>query len=219
MWNANLAFVRTENEIITGDAPGTAIQPRQTREQLFRVYNTKRSNTEKTVEVLAQHISYDLKGVIIASEYAPDKVAANLVCAQLKARGDHAHEFEIYCTCTDEITGDYTGRSVLDCLMNPDDGVLAQCKGRLVRDNYDIFILTGDARDRGVELRYAKNLLEAELEEDTADIVTRIRPESHCSRVSGTRIATVPSRMASAIGPTCSKCDSHISPPRQASRK
>lgn len=176
MWATNLTFARTETETIQGDKPGGVVEPRQTREQLFRIYNTRRNGAKKAVEVLAQHISYDLKGVIVASAYAPEGVAANEVCAQLKARGDHEHDFEIYCTATDAITADYTGRSVLECLLDPDDGVVAQVKGRIVRDNYDIFILPGDARDRGVELRYAKNLLEAELEEDAADIVTRIKP-------------------------------------------
>jgi len=176
MHKSYLDFVGTETETIVGDAPGAVIEPRQTREQLFRVYQVKRSNTKKTVEVLAQHITYDLKGVIIGSTYAPKGVAADTVCAQLIALGDHAHDFNIICTCTDLITADYTGRSVLECLLDPDDGVVAQCGARLVRDNYDIFILPDEDRELGVELRYAKNLLEAEIETDAGDVITRIRP-------------------------------------------
>ena len=177
MWAGNLEYVRTETEIITGDAPGTIIRPRQTREQLFRVYFYSPDTKTRTVTAEARHITYDLVGAIVDGEYSPENVPADQVCAQIMAKADHdISDFHIYCTITDPISGDYGGRNILDCLLDPETGVVAQTKARVIRDNYDIFILPDEARNRGVELRYGKNLLAAHMEADTSDTITRIKP-------------------------------------------
>ena len=177
MWAGNLEYVRTETEIITGDAPGTIIRPRQTREQLFRVYFYSPDTKTRTVTAEARHITYDLVGAIVDGEYSPENVPADQVCAQIMAKADHdISDFHIYCTITDPISGDYGGRNILDCLLDPETGVVAQTKARVIRDNYDIFILPDEARNRGVELRYGKNLLAAHMDADTSDTITRIKP-------------------------------------------
>ena len=177
MWAGNLEYVRTETEIITGDAPGTIIRPRQTREQLFRVYFYSPDTKTRTITAEARHITYDLVGAIVDGEYSPENVPADQVCAQIMAKADHdISDFHIYCTITDPISGDYGGRNILDCLLDPETGVVAQTKARVIRDNYDIFILPDEARNRGVELRYGKNLLAAHMDADTSDTITRIKP-------------------------------------------
>lgn len=177
MFRHNLTYVRRDTETISKDSPGTIIQPRQTRDQLFRIYEIDPDTKLRTVTARAQHITYDLKGAVVVGEYAPENVAANTVCAQLIAKADHdISDFNIYCGVTDKISGDYTDRNLLDCLLDPETGVVAQTHARVVRDNYDIFILPGEGRERGVELRYGKNLLSASMPTGTADLITRIRP-------------------------------------------
>lgn len=176
MYGPYLRFVRNETETIIGDTPGTVIQPRQTRDQLFRIYEVSTDTEKRTVTAKAQHITYDLKGAIISEEYAPEDVPADQVCAQLLARIDHDPGFVIYCTCTDPITADFTGKNLLECLLDPESGVLAQTGGRLVRDNFDLFILADEERDRGARLTYKKNLLCAIQDTDTSNIITRIQP-------------------------------------------
>lgn len=176
MWTANLTFVREESESISGDTPGAVIQPRQTREQLFRICEAETDSERRAVTVRAQHISYDLKGTIVAREYAPEAVSAQSVCAVMMSYADHETPFRIICTVTDPITLDCTGRSLLDIIMDPDSGILAQTGARLIRDNYDLFILPGEERERGVSLNYGKNLLSACLRTDTSRLITRIQP-------------------------------------------
>ena len=177
MWAGNLQFVRTETETIVGDTPGTVVQPRQTREQLFRVYFYSPDTKTRTITAEARHITYDLAGAVVDGEYSPKNVPANQVCAQIMARADHdVSDFHIYCTITDPISGEYGGRNILDCLLDPETGIVAQTKARIVRDNYDIFILPDEARSRGVELRYGKNLLSAYMDTDTSNTITRIKP-------------------------------------------
>ena len=172
-----LTFSRNETENIAGDTPGKALIPKLSRSQLFRIYDIKRKSKDRTTEVLAQHITYDLKGVTIKEACKLENVPANEAISQMVAKQDRGHDFEIICECTNPITADYTGRNWIDCLLNAEDGIVAQCKARLIRDNYTIHILPGDElRDLGAEIRYGKNMLDAELHEDCADIITRIRP-------------------------------------------
>lgn len=176
MWTANLTYVRDENETISGDTPGTVIEPRQTREQLFRIYEVETDSEGRTVTARAQHITYDLKGVIVASDYAPEDVSAADVVTNILAKADHETPFNIICSVTDNVTIDCTGRNILDIIMESDSGLLAQTGARLIRDNYDLFILPAEERDRGVRLSYGKNLLSAILRTDASSIVTRIQP-------------------------------------------
>lgn len=172
-----LTFSRNQTESIKEDTPGEVIIPKLSRNQLFRIYGIKRKSKKRTVEVLAQHISYDLKGVTIKETCNLENVPANEAIEQMIAKQDRKHDFEIICECTNQITADFTGRNWIDCLLNAEDGIVAQCNARLIRDNYTIYILPGEQlRDLGAEIRYAKNMLDAEMEEDCADIVTRIRP-------------------------------------------
>lgn len=172
-----ITFLKNESETIVEDTPGEIIQPLLSRNQLFRIYNIKKKSKERMVEVLAQHITYDLKGIIIAENCKLENVPAKDATAQMIAKQDRNHDFTIHCECTEEITADYTGRNWIDCLMNPEDGIVALCKARLIRDNFNIYILPGDQlRDLGAEIRYGKNMLDSEYEEDSADVITRIRP-------------------------------------------
>ena len=176
MWTENLAFVREESETISGDAPGSVIAPRQTREQLFRICEVETDGERRAVTARAQHISYDLKGAIVAQEYAPEAVSAETVCAAMMGYIDHETPFRLTCTVTDPVTIDCTGRNILDIIMDRDSGLLAQTGARLIRDNYDLFLLPDEARDRGVSLRYGKNLLSAVLRTDASGLITRIQP-------------------------------------------
>ena len=176
MWTGNLTFVREESETISGDAPGTVIAPRQTREQLFRICELETDGERRAVTARAQHISYDLKGAIVAREYAPENVSAEAVCAAMMGYIDHETPFRLTCTVTEPVTIDCTGRNILDILMDRDSGLLAQTGARLIRDNYDLFLLPDEARDRGVSLRYGKNLLSAVLRTDASGLITRIQP-------------------------------------------
>lgn len=176
MWTGNLTFVREESETISGDAPGSVIAPRQTREQLFRICEVETDGERRAVTARAQHISYDLKGAIVARAYAPENVSAETVCAAMMGYIDHETPFRLICTVTEPVTIDCTGRNILDIIMDRDSGLLAQTGARLIRDNYDLFLLPDEARERGVSLRYGKNLLSAVLRTDASGLITRIQP-------------------------------------------
>ena len=178
MWRAYLTYVESRTENVSGDNPGDVVTPEQARDQLFRIYKATPSSAERVATAEARHITYDLLGAVVVGDYAPEGVAANTVVAQIMAKADHDAGFTVHCDITATVTGDYGGRNVLDCLLGGEDGIVPQLDARVVRDNYDIWILPGDTqRKPGAAIRYGKNLVKAQLTTDVSDVVTRIIPE------------------------------------------
>ena len=173
-----LVYVRDEVETIEGDAPSPqrVVYPVQSRMQLFRIFKVERDAAEREVRVEARHIFYDLLGDPTDSEYAPEGVAAGTVVGELFDRALDPHGFDVHCQLTGSVTGDYTRRGLVECLLDPDDGVVPQTGGRLIRDNFDIWLLPDMERETGVTIRHGKNLLGATLTTDWEDLTTRIIP-------------------------------------------
>lgn len=175
---AYLQYVRDETETVEGDnpPPERVIYPVQSRMQLFRVVTVERDAAEHEVRVTARHIFYDLLGNVVKDEYAPENVAANNVVEQIFSRALNSHDFDVHCQVTGAVTGEYTRRGIVECLLDPDEGVVSQTSARLVRDNFDLWILPDEERDTGVTIRHRKNLLGATLTTNADSIVTRIIP-------------------------------------------
>ena len=173
-----LVYVRDETETIEGDAPGPerVVYPVQSRMQLFRIFKVERDAAEREVRVEARHIFYDLLGNVVKNEYAPEGEAADAVVEELFARALNPHDFSVHCQTARSVTGEYTRRGLVECLLDPDDGVLPQTGARLVRDNFDVWLLPDATRETGVTIRHGKNLLGATLTTDWDSLVTRIIP-------------------------------------------
>ena len=173
-----LVWVRDETETIAGDAPSPerVVYPVQSRMQLFRIYKVERDAAEREVRVEGRHIFYDLLGDPTKNEYAPEGAAANTVVEELFERALDPHGFTVHSQLTGTVTGEYTRRGLVECLLDPDDGVLPQTNGRLIRDNFDIWLLPDLPRETGVTIRHGKNLLGATLTTDWDSLVTRIIP-------------------------------------------
>ena len=173
-----LVHVRDETETIAGDAPSPerVVYPVQSRMQLFRIYKVERDAAEREVRVEARHIFYDLLGNVVKNEYAPEGVAADAVVAGLFERALNPHGFTVHSQLGGTVTGEYTRRGLVECLLDPDDGVVPQAGARLIRDNFDVWLLPDMERETGVTIRHGKNLLGATLTTDWDSLVTRIIP-------------------------------------------
>ena len=157
------------------DKPPQTVQPRQTREQLFRIMTVEKDDANQCVYITAPHVFYDLTGNVINGIYSPEGADASAAVQEVFARSIKPHGFEVYANAAGEITGDYGGRSIVSALTET-DGIVQQANARLVRDNYDVFVLKDEERDRGVEIRHGKNMLGAVLTEDMTDVVTTVIP-------------------------------------------
>ena len=128
------------------------------------------------MRVEARHITYDLLGNVVVSDYAPENVAANTVVeepivpplqrAQLqRAPPERAGDWRIHWE-----------KIFVECLLDPDEGVVPQDGARLVRDISTYGFCRQRARDRR-DHPPRKNMLGATLTTDADSIVTRIVPE------------------------------------------
>lgn len=88
---------------------------------------------------------------------------------------DHGFDFHAD-KLTAKVSGDYGFKNMVEILLDPDEGVVAQAKAMLVRDNFDVFLLPDAVRDMGVTVRRGKNLVGVTVTNDASGIVTRVIP-------------------------------------------
>lgn len=177
MYTGYLTYVSSYTETVS-NKPTSAdgVTPTPSRDQLFRIYSTEIDTDAGTITAKAYHIFYDLRGNIVNKTYEPEKDSAATAIKTVFDNALNSHDFTYHCTAEGEITGDYTRKNIVECLLDTDEGILAQCKGLLVRDNWDVWIIPNEERNTGVTIRRGKNLVGVTVTTDDSEIVTRIVP-------------------------------------------
>lgn len=174
-----LVFVREESSGGGGSGGGESpfVVPTASRKQLFRIYSVETDTEQGMVTARALHISYDLRGYIVNREYKPEKVAAKKALQACWNALSSESPFTLYIgDITGKVTGDYSYRPFSDVLLNDSDGILVQCGARIVRDNFDLYVMPAEPVDRGVTIRRGKNLDGVSVTIDTSEVVTHIMP-------------------------------------------
>lgn len=138
--------------------------------QLFRIYKVgKTMNGQFTVS--AQHISYDLSGKLILDGSAGSCVAA---CALLDNK---AGNFTITTDKATQATFSVSEPSSVRSWFGGKEGSLLDVYGgEWQYDNYTARLLNARGTDRGVTIRYGKNLTQLSQELDMSNLVTGIVP-------------------------------------------
>lgn len=141
--------------------------------QPFRVYRiTKPLNG--IVRVYARHIAYDLKGVPV-SPFAASGTAASL--QGLKNNAVSQCPFEFFTDKTASGTFAVAVPSAIWSLLGGQRGsVLDVFGGEYQFDRWKVNLLTRRGADRGVSIRYGKNLTSFEQDENCASCCTGIYP-------------------------------------------
>lgn len=148
-------------KIIVADTPQGA--------QAFRITNlTKKSNK---ISLKAWHVFYDSKNYLIADSYVVD-MNCNNALDHLNRATEPSSEFT---TISDVSTVD-SYRCVRKSLYEAIQTVIERWGGHLVRDNFNIKIMSNIGVDNGVTVRYAKNLKELTCEENWDNVVTKLLP-------------------------------------------
>lgn len=177
MYTDYITYVRTETETVTtADKPGVIIKRTKASDQLFRINVADPDTTNGIVYVEAEHISYDLKWVKVIGKCELKNVAVETALAKVQSMASREHDFEIHCMVSGNVSGDYTNKSLLECIRDPEIGFAPQLNARVVCDNFDIWILPDEVRDMGVELRHRKNLLGVKFKTDSSNQISRIYP-------------------------------------------
>lgn len=169
--NSQITFVRHET-----------VQPvpeRTVEDQLFRIYNVLINTDNQSVSVNARHVSYDLSGVLLGpcnlALQEPSWAIMRIRDAMLISyRGEIATNM----TGTENgtYTGDLSNKNGTQAILDPDKGVIPYFRGKLIRDNWDLFLMKNDLVDRGIRLTYGTNLRGANWKRNTDKRINRVMP-------------------------------------------
>lgn len=179
MYASYLVYVRDEIETIESSKPVTqnAVKVQPARDQLFRIYSAENDTTRGMRTTKAMHIFYDLRGNLVNDDYKPIKVAAGTAAQHVWNNALNAHDFELHVgPIKGTVTGEYGYQGIVEALLTPDEGIVAQSGCLMVRDNFDVFLLPDEVRDMGVTIRRGKNLTGVSVTTDDANVITRIIP-------------------------------------------
>ena len=144
--------------------------------QLFRIYHIT-ENLDGTIEVKAEHISYDLR-----SNFLEGITLGNVTCQQAGIEAFKRLEEEHNFTFTSDIehtaTYNISRCNGLECVAGK-RGSLLDTYGngaKLIRDNFKMSLVKERGRNNNVLISYKKNLTGFKRELDLTDIVTKIYP-------------------------------------------
>lgn len=147
--------------------------------QLFRVMDISLDGKSMTLTATCQHISYDWSASIIGKTSLKDTPLSTAVAAVRSAvlpDGVTSAPF-VYTEDTEHtVTAACTRKSLTSILLDPEDGLVAQARARLIRDEWDFFLLPDDETDRGYTIRYGVNLSGVSWRRDYTKLVTRAMP-------------------------------------------
>ena len=169
---ASLAFVRNASQY--ADATGEVIEPRQLRDQPFRIYRVVPELDKVTA--YARHIFYDLLENMVKTLTALDTTTGKTVVDQLSAACLSEHDFTFYSdlsTTAEEVS--YENKNPVDILLG-DGGIVEKYGGELQRDWFDVFMVERVGSDTNIQIRQGKNLTGIKYDLDMSDVVTRIMP-------------------------------------------
>ncbi len=144
--------------------------PVPTGTDIFRVYAINTTlNGSKTVS--ARHISYDMLTEFIEDTRPTNcngSLALNLILKNTKFKG--ACDIDILSTAYYEMT------NPINALIGADNAFITRWGGEMERTYYTLNVWSSIGSDRGVTIRYGKNLTGLDLMVDMSEVITRIMP-------------------------------------------
>ena len=166
-------------------------------QQLFRVYAISKPMSG-IVTVLAEHISYDLSGIPVSPFSAQNAPAA---LSGLKSNAVVDCQFEFW---TDKDTsGSFSvpvPSSIRSRLGGITGSILDVYGGEFEFDNYTVKLHNNRGMNRGVSIRYGKNLTDIKQEQNCASIATGIYPYWAGNVDGSTVLVELPEKIINAPG-------------------
>ena len=167
-----LTFVRSIPN--PAQATGEVVEPRQLRDQPFRIYRVV-PDLDK-ITVYARHIFYDLLDNMIKS-YKPSSSAVGATVVQGISKGCQSeHDFTFYSdleSTAEEV--EFENINPVEAILG-EGGIVGKYAGELTRDWFDVYLVKRVGSDTNVHIRQGKNLLGISYDVDLTDVVTRIMP-------------------------------------------
>lgn len=143
------------------------------RPQPFRVYKISRP-INGVVTINAQHLSYDLSGIVIEPFNAPS-LASALEGMKTNAVTENPFEYETDKTVISDFVVSYPS-SARSLVAGQRGSLLDTYGGELEFDRYQVKIWAHRGKDNGVTIRYGKNMTDVSQEEDGSGVYTGVYP-------------------------------------------
>lgn len=172
-------YVKTSQVTFYKHLTPSETQPRNIKTQLFRIKTVDISTDGKTVTATAEHVSYDMSGVIIKdAKIAQMNPAGTLAWIEDACMMDYRGTIATNMTGSEDgtYTGEIKGKNLTYALLDPDKGVVKNFGAMYRRDNWDVFVMRRTNTNRGFQLRYRKNLVGVNWTQRTDALVTRVVP-------------------------------------------
>lgn len=144
-----------------------------TRPQPFRVYKISRP-INGVVTINAQHLSYDLSGIVIEPFNAPS-LASALEGMKTNAVTENPFEYETDKTVISDFVVSYPS-SARSLVAGQRGSLLDTYGGELEFDRYQVKLWAHRGKDNGVTIRYGKNMTDVSQEEDGSGVYTGVYP-------------------------------------------
>ena len=142
--------------------------------QLFEVVSIEKSMDDMMAEVYCQHVAYRLNRIPVTP------YTANSAWYALQGLSTYAAETNPFTFYTDVTrAGTYNHKipsSAKACMQGEAGSILQVYQGEYKFDNWTINLLANRGIDRGVSIRYGKNLIDLDMEESIEGVVTGILP-------------------------------------------
>lgn len=156
------------------------IAARRIAVQAFRVTSVSIDSAGGQLTAQALHISYDASSLFLDSTAAVENLTVPDAVLTIRAAcipDGTSSAPNVYSQFAGrEVSGEWTHKSFVEALLDPDSGLVGQTGAMLLRDNADFFILADAATDRGVRLRYGSNLIGVKWNRDWSKVITRVIP-------------------------------------------
>lgn len=149
--------------------------PTPTGEQLFRIYRKYKSMSG--IRVFARHIFYDLIDNFL-EDCRPENTDGTGALSRILSSTQYPHKFTSISDVPGLKTAYFVRKNPVEAIFS-EDGVLGRWGGELERDNFLIKLLQSRGKDRGVTIRYGKNLLGIEEDLDLDTVITRLMPQGY----------------------------------------
>lgn len=143
------------------------------RPQPFRVYKISRP-INGVVTINAQHLSYDLSGIVIEPFNAPS-LASALEWMKTNAVTENPFEYETDKTVISDFVVAYPS-SARSLVAGQRGSLLDTYGGELEFDRYQVKLWAHRGKDNGVTIRYGKNMTDVNQEEDGSGVYTGVYP-------------------------------------------
>lgn len=144
--------------------------------QAFRIYHIQ--PTMNNISVFARHIFYDLLDNYITACNVANGTAQQVLDSMVN-NFNYTMPFSFSADLTGTNSFSVSSCNPVTALLgdgNDNDSIITKFGGEILRDNFSVQVLPSIGIDRGVSIRYGKNLKGLTVDEDVSEVVTRIFP-------------------------------------------